>query len=125
MDPLIERNLDQRTSNDLWFQLIRGLSDQQKTYETVAQSAAEVQDLQNSPAISIGPYLILTGQAQLLTTISIYSERGTNAEQVRLLYMNQPALSVWRAMGRLPTMIGSSKRPPRSALLAYGVPFSL
>jgi hypothetical protein len=93
-------------------------------YETIAQAADDVQDIQNSPAISMGPYLISSGQTSLLTTISVYSERGTTAEQVRLLYMNQTALSVWRAMGKSTRAIGSQKRPPRTALLAFGVHFS-
>jgi hypothetical protein len=72
----------------------------------------------------MGPYLIESGQTQLLTTISIYSERGSSRDQVRLLYMNASAVLVWKAMGRNPTRIGAQHRPPRTALLMYGVPFS-
>jgi hypothetical protein len=93
-------------------------------YATLAQTANDVQDLQNSPAISIGPYLITTGQTELLRSISIYSERGTNREQVRLLYMNAAALDVWKAMGKRTHIIRAQKRPPRTAQLAFGVPFS-
>lgn len=93
-------------------------------YEIVAQSVEEVQDIQNAPAISMGPYLIESGQTQLLTTISIYARRGESREQVRLLYMNAVALRIWKAMGKQPNLIGAQHRPPRTALLAFGVPFS-
>jgi hypothetical protein len=52
------------------------------SYEIVAQSAEEVQDIDNAPAVSMGPYLLKSGQTQLLTTISIYSQRGESREQV-------------------------------------------
>jgi hypothetical protein len=68
--------------------------------------------------------LIESGQTRLLTTISIYSQRGENRDQIRLLYMNATALRIWKAMGRNPTMVGAQHRPPRTALLMYGVPFS-
>jgi hypothetical protein len=93
-------------------------------YEIVVQSAEEVLDTQNAPAVSMGPYLVDSGQTQLLTTISIYSERGESREQVRLLYMNAVALRVWRAMGKKPSLIGAQHRPSRTSLLAFGVPFS-
>ena len=93
-------------------------------YGTIAQTASDVQDVENSPAISIGPYLIISGQSELLRSISIYSERGKGSEQVRLLYMNAAALRVWRAMGKRADIIHAQKRPPRTAQLAYGVPFS-
>ena len=93
-------------------------------YQVVAQSAEEVQDLQNAPAVTMGPYLVSSGQTQLLTTISVYSQRGESREQVRLLYMNADALLVWKAMGKRPNLIGSQHRPPQGALLVFGVPFS-
>jgi hypothetical protein len=112
------------TSNDLLFSLDGGRSRRSLNYEIVAQSAEEVQDTQNAPAVSMGPYLIESGQTQLLTTISIYSERGEMREQIRLLYMNAVALRVWRAMGKKPRLIGAQHRPSRTALLTFGVPFS-
>jgi len=112
------------TSNDLLFSLDGGRSRRSLNYEIVAQSAEEVQDTKNAPAVSMGSYLIESGQTQLLTTISIYSERGESREQVRLLYMNAVALRVWRAMGKKPSVIGAQHRPSRTALLAFGVPFS-
>jgi len=38
--------------------------------------------------------------------------------------MNAAAVRIWKAMGRNPTVIGAQHRPPRTALLMYGVPFS-
>ena len=113
-----------RMSDDLLPSLGRERSRQSLNYEIVAQSAEEVQDTQNAPAVSMGPYLIESGQTRLLTTISIYSERGESREQVRLLYMNAVALRVWKAMGKKPTLIGAQHRPSRTSLLAFGVPFS-
>ena len=93
-------------------------------YQVIAQSADDVQNIENAPAVSMGPYLLKSGQVRLLTTISIYSLRGESREQVRLLYMNAAALQVWQEMGRSPKIIGSQVRPPRTALLTFGVPFS-
>jgi hypothetical protein len=112
------------TSNDLLFSLTPARSGTHLNYKIIAQSREEVQDLENSPAVSMGPYLLESGQTQLLTTVSIYSERGESSEQVRLLYMNVPALLIWHAMGKRPTLIGTQHRPPRNALLTFGVPFS-
>jgi hypothetical protein len=93
-------------------------------YAVIAQSAAEVQDIQNSPAVSMGPHLIASGQTRLLTTLSVYSTRGDSRECVRLLYMNATALRIWKEMGRQPNLIGAQHRPPKTALLSFGVPFS-
>jgi hypothetical protein len=112
------------TSNDLLLLLTSQHLRNGFTYGTIAQTASDVQDLQNSPAISMGPYLIISEQTELLRSISIYSERGNRREQVRLLYMNAAALGVWKAMGKPTHIIDVQKRPPRSAQLAYGVPFS-
>ncbi len=114
----------EHTSNDLLFSLHPKSSQKSLNYEIVAQSADEVQDVRNAPPFSIGSYLIESGQTQLLTAISIYSQRGANRDQVRLLYMNAAAVRIWKAMGKNPTMIGAQQRPPRTALLMYGVPFS-
>jgi hypothetical protein len=111
------------TSNDLLLLLTSRHLQKTFTYGTIAQTARDVQDIQNSPAISMGPYLILSGQTELLRSISIYTERGKHREQVRLLYMNAVALGVWRLMGRPTHIIDVQKRPPRTAQLSYGVPF--
>jgi hypothetical protein len=112
------------TSNDLFLLLSSQHLQNAFPYETIAQTASDIQDVQNSPAISMGPYLIISGQTELLRSISVYSERGKSREQVRLLYMNTEALGIWRAMGKRTHIIGAQKRPPRTAHLAYGVPFS-
>ena len=72
----------------------------------------------------MGPYLISSGQTRLLTTLSVYSLRGNNRDQVKLLYMNQTALRVWMEMGMKPTTVGAMHRPRHAALLSFGVPFS-
>jgi len=112
------------TSNDLLFSLEGEHSRKTLNYEIVAQSVEEVQDIQNAPSVSMGPYLIDSGQVQLLTTISIYAQQGEVRERVRLLYMNAVALRIWKAMGKQPNLIGGQHRPPKTALLAFGVPFS-
>jgi hypothetical protein len=72
------------TSNDRLILLTsQGLQDA-FTYGTIAQTARDVQDVQNSPTISMGPYLIVSGQTELLRSISVYSERGKSREQVDL-----------------------------------------
>ena len=112
------------TSNDLLFRLALKHPQGLANYTVIAQSAAEVQDIQNSPSVSMGPYLIDSEQTRLLTRLSIYSLRGDRREQVRLLYMNATALRIWKEMGRQPTSVGSQHRPPHDALLSFGVPFS-
>jgi hypothetical protein len=112
------------TSNDLLFDLDSGRSRTDLNYEIVAQSAEEVQDTQNAPAICMSQYLIESDQVKLLTKISIYVQRGESRDQVRLLYMNAAALLIWKAMGKQPKLIGFLHRPPKTALLAFGVPFS-
>jgi hypothetical protein len=111
-------------SNDLLFSLDPERSRISVNYEIVAQSADEVQDIHNAPVVSMGPFLIESGQTQLLTTISIYSQRGESREQIRLLYMNAAAVLIWKVMGKRPTLIGAQHRPPQTALLVFGVPFS-
>ena len=113
-----------RTSNDLLHDLLAKRSVAALNYQIVAQSAEDVQNIQNAPAVSIVPYLIESGQDGLLREISIYSLRGESREQVRLLYMNATAIRVWKGMGKTPKIIGEQSRPPRTALLAFGVPFS-
>jgi len=94
------------------------------SYDVLSQAAVEVQDQANAPAMIVGPYLLETGQTHLLGSISIYSARGDSREQLRLLYMNEPALSIWKKMGKSVRIIGHVKRPPATAALHFGVPFS-
>lgn len=112
------------TSNDLLRQLIAMRAQASLCYQIVAQSADDLQNIENAPAVSMEPYLLKSGQLSLLTTISVYSLRGDSRERARLLYMNAVALQVWEGMGKEPKIIGARFRPPRTALLAFGVPFS-
>lgn len=112
------------TSNDLLAALSPERRQVALNYEIVAQSMEELRDLQSSPSISVEPYLLASGQMEMLTMISIYAQRGVDPSQLRLLYMNAAALVVWRAMGNHPKLVGAVHRPPRTALLAFGVPFS-
>jgi hypothetical protein len=112
------------TSNDLLFSVHGDYSPRSLNYEIVAQDADEVQDIQNAPAVSMGIYLNDSGQMSLLREISIYGEQGESREQVRLLYMNSTALRIWRAMAKQPKVIGAQHRPPTTALLVFGMPFS-
>ena len=93
-------------------------------YYLITQSAQEVLRPENSPARNISDYLEQTAQNELCNIISIYSQRGESAEQLRLYYMNDEALSVWRKMGHSPQVRETMKRPARKAELCYGVPFS-
>ena len=112
------------TSNDLLHELIAKHSQAEVNYQIVAQSAEDLQNLENSPAVSIGPFLLRSGQIKLLTAISVYSLRGASREQMRLLYMNAAAIRVWQEMGKKPRIVGAQYRPPHAALLTFGVPFS-
>jgi len=94
------------------------------SYDVLSQTAKEVQDLANAPALTVGPHLLETEQIHLLNSISIYSARGESREQLRLLYMNPPALSIWKEMGKPIRIIGHTKRPSAAAALEFGVPFS-
>jgi hypothetical protein len=112
------------TSNDLLRDLVAKHTTVAPNYQIVAQSAGDLQNIQNAPAVSMVPYLIESGQIRLLNKISVYSLRGESREQVRLLYMNATAIRVWEEMGKEPKIIGEQARPPHTALLMFGVPFS-
>ena len=112
------------TSNDLLEGLTAEHDPAALNYQIVAQSAEDIQNIENAPAVSMGPYLLKSGQRSLLTKISVYSLRGESREQIRLLYMNPAAIRVWEQMGKTPKIIGAQIRPPHTALLAFGVPFS-
>ena len=112
------------TSNDVLFRLEALHSTDTLNYRIIAQSESEVRDVQNAPAISMSYFISESDQTKLLTTLSIYSQRGETRDQVRLLYMNDVAFSIWKAMGKEPKVVGSQHRPPSTALLAFGVPFS-
>ena len=88
------------TSNDLLESRVAENTSAALNYQIVAQSAEDVQNIENAPAVSMEPYLFESGQRSLLTTISIYSLRGESREQMRLLYMNSAAIRIWEEMGR-------------------------
>ena len=111
------------TSNDLLLRLAATHPQGAIHYVVIAQNTDEVQNIQNAPAISMGPYLIAIDKTNLLTALSVYSQQGNSREQTRLLYMNATALRIWRAMGKQAHIVGSQHRPPHSALLNFGVPF--
>ena len=112
------------TSNDPLHRLVAKQSGPELNYQIVAQSAEDVQDIENAPAVSMAPHLLKSGQVDLLTKISVYSLRGESRERMRLLYMNAAAIQVWEEMGKTPRIIGAQFRPPRTALLTFGVPYS-
>lgn len=112
------------TSNDLLCSLVAKHTPPSLNYQIIAQSAKDLQDVENAPAVSMGPYLLKSGRTSLFTTISVYSLRGESRQQLRLLYMNAAAVQVWEEMGKAPNVIGARNRPPHGALLTFGVPFS-
>jgi hypothetical protein len=112
------------TSNDVLIRLEAEHSTNSLSYRIVAQSDLDVRDLQNAPSISMSHYITDSDQAKLLTTVSIYSQRGENSDQMPLLYMNDVAFFVWKKMGKKPNVIGSKFRPPSTASLSFGVPFT-
>ena len=93
-------------------------------YSIVQQSTEELRETENSPAVSMWPYLVDSAQTKLINTISIYSEKGDTAERARVLYLNAPALDVWKKMDKATDTVGEVHRPPKSAHLLFGMPFS-
>ena len=70
------------------------------------------------------PYLLDSAQTQLLHSLSVYAQPGNTPQHIRTLYMNAGALKLWREMGRAATVVGQLHRPPRTATLSFGMPFS-
>lgn len=93
-------------------------------YSILRQTAEQLREVENSPSISMWPYLVDSAQTRLINKISVYTEAGETPEQARLLYMNATALEVWTAMDRATGTIGEVHRPPKSAQLIFGMPFS-
>ena len=113
-----------KVSNQLALQVVVNGHIASANYTVVAQNRDEMMVPENSPSVSMWPYLLNSAQPLRLTHISVYTGRGTSRDQSRLLYMNADALSVWREMGMRVTIIGESHRPPRGAMLSFGMPFS-
>ena len=99
-------------------------ADQPARYWTISQSREDLADVENSPSVSMWNYLLASAQTQLLNQISIYVQRGTTSNQTRLLYMNDVALELWKRMGKNIKVTGRGHRPPRAAILSFGMPFS-
>ncbi len=93
-------------------------------YHLITQSAREVLQPENAPARTMCDYLMQTDQSALTSTISIYTLRGETVQELRLLYMNDQALKVWREMGHEVEVVETTKRPARKAELCFGVPFT-
>ena len=110
--------------NNLAVQILPEFFSESPNYTIVAQDAVEVQDIQNAPAISMGAFLRAAGKMNIFPAISIYTRDGYDRKHARLLYMNAVALRIWKLMGMHPRQIGSQRRPPHSALLAFGMPFN-
>lgn len=103
---------------------LRRHSDKPTFYSVIAQSRHDLDDPDNSPSISMWPYLLASAQTQRLNEISIYSEHGLTADKMRFLYLNDFALTIWREMSRSVEVLGRLYRPPRGATLSFGMPFS-
>ncbi|MEG9433106.1 hypothetical protein [Terriglobus sp. ADX1] len=69
-------------------------------YSILSQSRRELDNPNNSPAISMWPYLIASAQTQRLSEISIYAEKGTTSDKLRFLYLNDFALRIWGEMDK-------------------------
>ena len=93
-------------------------------YSVLKQSTEQLRENENSPSVSMWPYLVNSAQTQLINTISIYTEKGDTPESARVLYLNATALKVWNSMERATEATGEVHRPPKSAQLIFGVPFS-
>lgn len=94
------------------------------SYSEVRQSVDELRDVESSPAVSMGQWLERSGETERFRRLSIYEERGRTREAARVLWMNGEALAIWRAMGRPAEARSERHRPPRGALLAFGVPYT-
>ena len=93
-------------------------------YSILEQTTEEIGKTENSPSVSMWPYLLRCDQTGLVPRISIYMDAGKTRKRARVLYMNAVALGIWSAMGKAILVVGEVHRPPRSALLVFGMPFS-
>ena len=93
-------------------------------YMAVAQTLLEFKDLQNSPSVSMWPFLVDTQQTGYINQISIYVDLRITRTACRTFYMNAVALRLWRVMDKAGVAVGECHRPPRTAVLAFGMPFS-
>ena len=90
-------------------------------YNIIAQSA---DDIHRFFSIEMRSYLQNAAQTQLMSHISVYIAKGRTRGRSCLLYMNPVAFGVWTAMKKAGTIVGHVNRPPQSARLVFGTPFS-
>lgn len=69
------------TSNDLLFRLAAQQTQQTMNYTVIAQSADEVQEIENAPAVSIGPYLIAMPDYPLRYAVTPVFTRSTDTSE--------------------------------------------
>ena len=93
-------------------------------YSILRQSRADLEVSGSSPSVSMWPHLLAKAETQLANTLSVYSERGDSKRNLRVLYMNDVALRIWQEMGQPCDVVGHVSRPPKTAVLAFGKPFS-
>lgn len=99
-------------------------ADKPTHYSILSQSRQDLDSPDNSPSISMWPYLLASAQTQRLNEISIYTEHGTTPDKLRFLYLNDFALHIWGEMHKSIQVMGRLHRPPRGATLSFGMPFS-
>ncbi len=99
-------------------------ADKPTHYSILSQSRHDLDDPENSPSISMWPYLLASAQTQRLNEISVYVEHGLTADTMRYLYMNDFALGIWGEMKKNTEVLSRLHRPPRGAVLSFGMPFS-
>jgi hypothetical protein len=92
-------------------------------YTIIAQDLEQVRDAENSPEVSMEPFLQACSRMDLVGGMSVYSRVGYDRKHMRLLYMNRQALSVWITMGMRPRVVGTQHRPPHTAVLIFGIAF--
>lgn len=91
-------------------------------YAVISQSRADLENASNSPSYTIWPYLLASAQTQRFTEISIYTEAGLSSDRMRFLYLNDFALTLWGEMEKPTKVMGRLHRPPRGAVLSFGMP---
>jgi len=93
-------------------------------YRAVVQTVDQLRDIENSPSISMWRYLVDSDKMPMVNSISIYMDRGDTPQRARIYYMNAVAYDLWISMGKQAEVIGQMHRPPKSAQLIFGSPFS-
>lgn len=63
-----------------------------------------------------------SAQTHRFEEITVYVEYGGVDTNLRLLYLNDFALTIWHEMNRPIQVVGRLPRPPLSAVLSFGKP---